>query len=304
MRVSAIIPVFNGATVVGKAIDSALAQQFDDFEVIVVDDGSTDSTIKVLGAYGSRFRLLRQNNRGPAAARNAGSRIAEGDYLAFLDADDTWTPNKLAVTVSVLERHSDAVLVFSDATPLDAAGNQIRESYVKELGFAPTMADLLTRWWPILPSTAVMRRATFAACGGFVEEFRGAGYEDPFLWLVMREQGEFRYVPEQLARYREISAAHRMEKYLRAQDLFLRLVLEHFGSSSHELIRSTRRAYLSALGHEGLMRLRSGDRSAARGYFARAFLHTPTDTTNLLRLLRTLLPLRLAKALSGKTGRP
>ncbi|MGH7842869.1 MAG: glycosyltransferase family 2 protein [Candidatus Binataceae bacterium] len=304
VTVSVVIPVFNGEAVIGAAVESALAQRFDDFEVIVIDDGSTDATLRVLEGYRSRLQLLQQENRGPAAARNAACRVARGRYLAFLDADDTWMPDKLAACVPLLDRDGAAVLVFSDAIPVDGCGRRLRESYAGELGRAPSMADLLTRWWPIVPSTAVLRRDAFVACGGFAEEFRGAGYEDPFLWLRMREQGEFRYNAKALARYREANPAQRIEKYLRFQDIFVRLVHDRFGTAGHELIRSTRRGYVSALGYEGLMALRRGDRIGARRHFSRAFRHSPGDLRNTLRLLRTLLPLRIAQALSGRTGRP
>jgi hypothetical protein len=91
------------------------------------------------------------------------------------------------------------VLVFSDAIPIDATGAPVGESYVTtDCAHAPSMAEMLDRWWPIIPSTAIMRAATFKAIGGFVEEFRSAAYEDPLLFLVAREHGEFAYVPKRL----------------------------------------------------------------------------------------------------------
>ena len=269
VRVSVVIPVFNNAATIGRAVASVLAQRFDqnsatrpqgaaqveadgavaervnvaanskvnlatssaadaamnlpadaDFEagveVIVVNDGSTDASAEILRAFGDRIRVIDQPNRGPAAARNAGATLAQGEYLAFLDADDTWLPQKLAATMAVLDRNPAVVLVFSDANPIDASGAPVGESYVTpDCAHAPTMAEMLDRWWPIIPSTAVMRTATFQACGGFVEEFRSAAYEDPFLFLVAREHGEFAYVPERLVNYRYESPGVRMEKYLR-----------------------------------------------------------------------------------------
>jgi glycosyltransferase involved in cell wall biosynthesis len=102
--VSAIIPVFNGERYVGDAIESVLAQHYEPVEIIVVDDGSTDGTARVLDRYGTAIRRLLQPNAGPAAARNRGIEAASGDLVAFLDADDIWPATKLARQVARLRR--------------------------------------------------------------------------------------------------------------------------------------------------------------------------------------------------------
>jgi glycosyltransferase involved in cell wall biosynthesis len=101
--ISVIIPVWNRASEVCHAIDSALAQTLPPFEVIVVDDGSTDETLEVLARYRDRIRALRQDNQGVAAARNAGIAVARGDLLAFLDSDDVWLPRKLELQAARIE---------------------------------------------------------------------------------------------------------------------------------------------------------------------------------------------------------
>jgi glycosyltransferase involved in cell wall biosynthesis len=91
MKVSVVIPVYNGEGTIAEALDSVFAQRFQDsFEVIVVNDGSTDGTRALLGKYGDRIRVIDQENAGIAAARNAAIRAAAGEYIALLDADDTW----------------------------------------------------------------------------------------------------------------------------------------------------------------------------------------------------------------------
>jgi glycosyltransferase involved in cell wall biosynthesis len=313
--VSVVIPVFNNAATISRAITSVLAQRFHEngdgdthtgavVEVIVVNDGSTDASAEVLRSFGDRIRVIEQPNRGAAAARNAGVAAAHGEYLAFLDADDAWLPRKLAATIPLLDRNPGVVLVFSDAIPVDAAGAPVGESYVTgDSAHAPTIAEMLERWWPIIPSTAVMRIATFNACGGFVEEFRAAAYEDPLLFLIAREHGEFAYVPERLVYYHYESPGARMKKYEPYRELFMRRVRERYGGAAHGLIRSTQRAYAGALGYEGLLAMRSGDMSAARHYFARAWCEQPLDLKTALRFVRTFLPLTLARRLSGRTRR-
>ncbi|HOK65955.1 MAG TPA: glycosyltransferase family A protein [Anaerohalosphaeraceae bacterium] len=105
MTISVIIPAYNNERYLGRAIDSVLAQSRPADEIIVVDDGSTDRTAEVAQTYGEKIRCIRQDNRGPGAARNTGIRAASGEWIAFLDADDEWLPDKLAVQTDLLRRH-------------------------------------------------------------------------------------------------------------------------------------------------------------------------------------------------------
>src|SRR3712207_2443148 len=104
MLFSVVIPVYNRAALVGATLDSVLGQEFEgEFEVVVVDDGSTDETPAVLARYGERVRVLRQENAGPGAARNLGIRTARGEYVAFLDSDDLWFPWTLSTYAEIIE---------------------------------------------------------------------------------------------------------------------------------------------------------------------------------------------------------
>src|SRR5689334_18029587 len=105
--VSVVMPAYNVAWCVGRAVDSVLAQNFRARELIVVNDGSTDDTRARLGAYGGAVTVIDQDNRGMSAARNAGIRRADGTYIAFLDADDWWLPGKLARQVELMESRSE-----------------------------------------------------------------------------------------------------------------------------------------------------------------------------------------------------
>jgi glycosyltransferase involved in cell wall biosynthesis len=104
-RVSVIIPTFNRAHCVAGSIESVLAQTFQELEVIVVDDGSTDDTTAILERFGQRIRVIRQDNRGVSAARNAGIRVARATWIAFQDSDDMWHPEKLQTQMECLERY-------------------------------------------------------------------------------------------------------------------------------------------------------------------------------------------------------
>jgi glycosyltransferase involved in cell wall biosynthesis len=303
--VAVLIPVFNGAKTVARTIKSVLSQRFDgDFEVIVVNDGSTDATDAVLRQYEGRIRILNQPNRGPAHARNAAAAASKAEYLAFLDADDAFMPEKLARTVPTLASDSEAALLFHDAVALSRDGRQIAPSCVSpEWAHPPSMHELLTRLWPIILSTVVMRRQAFEACGGFSEEFK-FGYEDPDLWIRAREHGRFVYVAEPLTYYTLIEErAERMEKYLTSQAVFFRRLRERYGDAAEGLIRRIVRSYTNWLGYQGLLAMRAGDAVAARRYFGRILRRHPTHLKSALRYVRTFLPASVARALSGHTAR-
>ncbi|MBV8358167.1 MAG: hypothetical protein JO189_09570 [Deltaproteobacteria bacterium] len=165
------------------------------------------------------------------------------------------------------------------------------------------MDEMLTEWWPIVPSTVVMRRSTFEACGGFCEEFRTPGYEDPELWIRVREYGEFVFLPERLTYYMTNELrAERMEKYVNSRYLFFRRLRQLYGHRADGLIRSTVRSYTNWLSYQGLLAMQRQDPAAARVYFARILRRQPTHLKSALRLLRTFLPAPVARALSGRTA--
>src|SRR5689334_17679721 len=114
--VSVVIPAFNRAFILPEALDSVLAQTWKDFEILVVDDGSTDDSETALRPYVERFgvRFLRQANQGPAAARNRGIEAARGKYVAFLDSDDLWLPIKLSAQIPRMEAHPDVVMSYGN----------------------------------------------------------------------------------------------------------------------------------------------------------------------------------------------
>ena len=171
-RVSAIIPVYNGAATIVEAIDSALAQSYPSLEVIVVNDGSTDATAEVLRRYAERVKVIDQANGGIAAARNAGVAMANSEYLAFLDADDIWTPAMIERTVTALDGSPDCVLAFTNCAVIDSDGRDLDSALIGAgVDHAPTLGEMLSQLWPIMPSAVVMRRVAFEVCGGFSRNF-------------------------------------------------------------------------------------------------------------------------------------
>jgi len=285
-KVSTVIPVHNGEATIARAIESALAQDFDGVEVVAVDDGSTDSTPAILEGYGSRIKVVMQPNRGPAAARNAGVAASGGEYIAFLDADDVWLPGYLAKTCAALDANPKAVLAFTDIIAVDEAGARID---LPPVGCAPSMDDLMRRGSRITPSAAVMRRSAFDLCGGFCEEFRRPSHEDPWMWLLAREHGEFEYVAEPLVIYRVPDFVGRADKYDPGRRIFVRLVRERYGNSARGLLDAMASDFASGLVQKALRQMDSGDRSGAIRSWLRAARLKPSyffDSRHAWRILR------------------
>lgn len=304
-RVDVIIPVYNSVATVAESVEGALAQTFTDFEVIAVDDGSTDASAEVLSRYGARIKVLAQPNRGLSAARNAGVRLGTAEYIAFLDADDIWEPEMLERTVAALDRLPYSVLAYTDVTIVDSLGRPLNATLVgNSLGRAPQLDDLFVTLWPIMPSAVVMRRGVFETIGGFSEAFRGLGYEDVFMWMRARELGEFAYLPEPLVRWRFSAFPRPLKQARKERDsakVFEDLVRERWHRSAAPLIKARERAPRSILGYIGLRALAERDRTNARNAFALAIRFDPWRLRNYLRYLRTFLPVTAARVLSGSS---
>ena len=193
--VSVIIPTYNRAELVGEAVASVLAQTYHSVELIVVDDGSTDATARVLAAQHPALRLVRQEHTGmPGQARNAGARLARGAYLAFLDSDDLWLPQKLELQVEAAATADGAVLQHTRERWL-RAGRPVSQRTQRHRRRGDLFADSL-RKCVIGPSTVLVQRTVFAAAGGFREDLQVA--EDYELWLRLTVRHRVGYLDREL----------------------------------------------------------------------------------------------------------
>lgn len=196
-RVSVIIPAYNAAGFVCRAVDSVLAQTCQDLELLVVDDGSTDGTRSVLATYGERLRVLPQANGGPAAARNNGLSAATGDYVAFLDADDWWEADKLAAQVTLLDSHPELGFCSTATRLVDSIGRPLGDWPCQ----APSsqLPDALFMNGALISgstSGVLARRALVQQAGGFDVALRG--YEDPDLWIRLSAIAGYACIPRAL----------------------------------------------------------------------------------------------------------
>src|SRR3989442_10494853 len=182
--VSVVIPVYNGERYLADAIQSVRDQTYQNFEVIVVDDGSTDGSAAVAKRFGEAVRYVHQANGGVCKARNTGLAAARGGYLAFLDQDDLWLPDKLATQVVYLDSHPEVGAVYCQC---EVKGNGWLRSglYYAE----PVKDDLvgIMRGPYLLMTSAMFRREVLRKIGGFDEAIIGAGYEDGDLTIRVTE---------------------------------------------------------------------------------------------------------------------
>ncbi len=252
--VSVIIPTYNRGALLVEAVESALAQRRPPDEILVVDDGSRDDTAARMAAYGERVRYVRQANAGPSAARNHGFRLARGEYLALLDSDDLWTPDRLERQLEVLQRHPDTDVVFGREV-LFGAGQPDRDWNLHDPEVRRVLAQTAGPLDPVLPllirenvvptSTALFRRALLDRAGGIDESLRQA--EDWDLWLRFALAGaRFAHVPSPLCRRRmhDSNLIHDKEARMSATLRVLERHLAKLGALRAEAeVRCSRLAY-------------------------------------------------------------
>ena len=211
-RISVLIPAYNSAQTLSAAISSAIAQTVPPHEIIIVDDGSKDDTALIAEGFGEKVQVIRQANGGPAAARNRAAKTAAGDWLALLDADDSWLPQKLERQIAILERENfDLKIGVVHSFSGDAKGDLDRE---------PIDFDLLWQRNRVATTTVLVRREAFEAAGGFEEDRALIGVEDYHLWLRLASAGwKFALCPEVLVCYTPAanSLTSQTERFARAE---------------------------------------------------------------------------------------
>lgn len=286
-RISVVIPLYNKEREVERAVRSVLQQSLMPLEIIVVDDGSTDSSAAVVEAIGSpHVRLVRQSNAGVSAARNRGVAEAKGDFIAFLDADDSYLTGYIAEVCRLIERYdADAYSTAFDIVSADSS--RTPASVPAAEGIIDPCAEALAGRFPIIPSAATLRRETLLRAGGFPEGMRIG--EDQWLWVRMIQQGaRFCFSPMSLVRYSR-DASNRSAAIYRS---------EQSRHSIYELYNPSQSAdlneYIARIGiGKAITQSVRGGTSDAR-LAARTFSYTRRFRRQLLRLrLLNSLPLWL-----------
>ena len=199
--VTVITPTYNRADFLPQAIDGVLAQTYGNFELIVVDDGSTDNTPDILSDYAKRddrVRTFRQDNQGQSIARNKAIQEARGEFICFLDSDNHWPDHKLEQQVDLFRENPDVDVIYGDIVTVDESDTELSRKNMSR--YSGNIARWMLRDNCVSMNTAMAKRRCFDEMGGMSGERRVA--DDYDLWLRFSARYKFLYVPEYWAYYR------------------------------------------------------------------------------------------------------
>jgi glycosyltransferase involved in cell wall biosynthesis len=326
--VSIVIPTYNRARIIGGAIESVLAQTYENVEVVVVDDGSTDDTCAVVERYDSRVRYVYQANAGVAAARNTGFAHARGEFIGLLDSDDRFLPWKLEAQVRVLRSRPDTGMIWTDMTAVSESGAVIAPTFLRTFYDAHAEARIedvfehlgpLGTLWPDAPteskdaqvyagdifsqmllgnlvhtSTVLLRRTRLRKVGGFDLSLVCSG-EDYEFHLRTCSHGNVAFLDASSLLYRwgapDQLTAPRLGIYRARNNLTTVLRWLDRGRDRIRLPRTTIRARLAqAFGWVGETELEYGDRRKARANLWRSFRYGPGLHRTTMLLFIALCP--------------
>ncbi len=288
--VSVITPVYNGEAWLGEALDSALGQTFESMEIIVVDDGSTDSSLQIACARAEwasdRIRVISQNNAGLPTARNVAMKHARGQYYALLDADDAWQSDHLEALMEIFDRDPDLGLVHANIERVDAFGRTLDIPNRTWSEQTDAFDAIALRHEHVSCPTAVFSRSAIEMVGSFDPQFTGLGCEDRDLWLRIAARFRIRYLDRVTARYRvhRASMSADQDRMARARQLLI------------AKLGQTRRGFMLVPRMEAMLLSDLGLDLLADDHHAAAILHqwralrlTPAEPVIRRRLVRSLL---------------
>ena len=299
--VSVIIPTYNRANTLEDAIQSVLGQTFQDFELIIVDDGSTDNTEEVVSyyitVYSNKIKYIYKTNGGVSSARNEGIRNAKGNYIAFLDSDDYCDVNKLEITAKFIIDYPEAGLFYTDVWVVDENKNILwandRFHYRGNVFTKLIERDFITT------STVVVKKQVFEKVGRFFEGYSlKAGLEDWDMWLRIAKYYGFYHIPKKLTYYRHYKGQYRFKKEFFAD---YELLLERFLNCGQNIAKKKiKKIYSSYYYSKGKSYLASDERRSARKNISQSIKLNPLSIRSYIVLGATFLPKSLLDKLKYK----
>jgi hypothetical protein len=284
LMISVIIPTYNRAAFIAAAVESALDQTRQPDEIIVVDDGSKDETPRILAQFGPPVIVVHRPNRGRAAARNTGLKVATGDAVVFLDSDDRLMPHSIETCAGVLEANPEIGVVYTDARLIDPEGNLLDLQSKAMPGSRPSgmvLGELARR--NFLPMSSMVRRS----CIGDIAFEEGMEYaEDYDFWRQLAARCQFHYVDKPLVCYRlhgAMTSSTCLAEMLIAQAEVQRRIMD-----MPEFKNLSQREQARAFCIHGIKRAVLGATSVARSFFRRSIRTSPTYASPYALLLLSL----------------
>lgn len=276
--VSIVLPVYNGQAYLRQAVESVLSQKHAPLELIAIDDGSTDGSAAILAGYGDRIVVIRQENSGVAAARNAGIERARGEFVAFLDQDDWWLPEKIARQVALFQRNERLGLVHTAASFYDESRDRFMghpDPEARPEAMVGNCYEALLLCNPLVNSSVMVRRAALQQVGSCDLQIRGNTVQDYDLWLRIAKRFQFDHVAEPLSVFRIHGAqGHCDRRAMLSEEL--KLLLRQFPATAWRATPQRRRRLADVSDSLATAHLEASEPHLARRFFAQAMRLEPS----------------------------
>ena len=299
--VSVIVPTLDDRDYLEEALKSILAQSFWDYEVIVVDGGSSDQSLAVIRRYEKRISWFRQSGKGVSRAKNEAIAKARGEYITFLDGDDLWYPEKLEIQVNFLSDHPEYGFCSSDVDFFDEEVIIIKGaiSTEKKPRSGYVFDELFTNNF-ISSATIMLRRECFDRVGNFDEEIFFA--EDTDMWLRVAKEFKLGYIPKSLAKYRVHPGARTQQfakHYASLEKIYGKLnqLYPEYFRQRPTLLRAAR---FNLYRRWAYRHFEAGEYAASRRLFIKALKYNPRSIFAWKYILSSFLPASLIQAVKAK----
>ncbi len=288
--VSVVLPTYNCAEFLPDSIGSVLSQTYRTYEVIVVDDGSTDVTKEALRPFLDKIRYVDLGqNKGLPAARNTGIQLSRGEYIAFLDADDHWLPEKLKKNVECFQAHPEVGMVYSRHINVDESGRPLGESAKRRLHSGNVFTRLFSDQNFILTSSVMVRKNVFETAGLFDERLVNCQDWDMFLRIAFSYKVAGIYEPLVQYRHNSRSLSKNRNNVLKYQKMVIDKIYTEFRNRENGICEKFYKKRLASHYEKtGRYYLRMGDRLRARESFWQALKNNPFRLRAIRYFLYTL----------------
>ena len=277
--VSIILPTYNCASFLPHSIGTILSQTYNSYEIIVIDDGSTDNTKEVLYPFMQRIKYIRsEQNKGLPTARNIGIRPAQGKYIAFIDADDLWLPEKLQTDIEYFETHPEVSMVYSKHINVDEKGEDLNGNTRKQLPSGNIFLQLFSEQNFVISSSVVVRKEVFETTGLFDEQL--VNCQDWDMWLRIAFHFKVAGINKPLVKYRHNphSLSKNRNNVLKYQKIVIDKIYNKFKDTENSITEKVYKKRLAShYAKAGRYYLRIGDKNRANENFSLSLKNSPLN---------------------------